>query len=200
MKIVCFGDSLTFGFGVYPSKCWVSLLRQCLKCDVLNKGTNGDTTSGMLSRSYMDIIESKPTPTHAIIMGGTNDLLQGYSLNNIISNIEELILESEKNNIEPIIAVQIPVEETMAKIYWYDGIDYNSVNKNLEIYKNWVIEYSANNSIKHINFYSRFIEELQKKEKSELYIDGIHPTALGHKIMASCAVKLIDDDYHPGNN
>lgn len=198
MKIVCFGDSLTSGFGVYPSKCWVSLLRQHFGCEVLNRGISGDTTAGMLSRSYKDIVENKPS--HVVLMGGTNDLLQGYSLNNITSNIEELILEAEKNNIKPIIAIQIPVEETMARKYWYDGIDYCRINKNLEIYKNWVTEYSIKKCINYIDFYSEFMCELRKKEKYEIYIDGIHPTALGHKIMACCAERLIDYNYHLGNN
>lgn len=188
MKIVCLGDSLTFGYGVHPSNSWVHILKQNMKCPIMKKGVNGDTTAGMLLRSYKDVIENNPT--HVIIMGGTNDLLQGHSLNNVIINIQMLLSEAIQNNIEPIIAVQIPVEESMAEAYWYDGIDYKKVNKHLETYRSWVIDYSKNKFFRYIDFYSRFVEEMKIREKSELYIDGIHPTVLGHNIMYSSAVKL----------
>jgi acyl-CoA thioesterase I len=199
MKIVCLGDSLTFGYGVYPSQCWVDLLKQHTKCEIINSGINGDTTAGMLSRSYGDVIENKPT--HVIIMGGTNDLLQDYSLGNVINNIEELIYEALQNSIKPIVAIQIPVIESMASIYWDDSIEYKKINKNLEVYRNWVTDYSKDDSLKYIDFYSKFTDELKCREKSELYVDGIHPTALGHKIMYECAEKLINSIYHSlGNN
>lgn len=188
MRIVCFGDSLTAGYGVYPSQRWVVQLGHKLKCEILNKGINGDTTAGMLCRSFQDVINSEPT--HVIIMGGTNDLLQGYKLDNVIENIKELIMESIGNNIRPVIGIQIPMEEDMAERYWCDGINYKKINDNIEIYRKWVMDYSKVQSIKYIDFYGEYTRQLKIMSKSELYIEGVHPTALGHEIMYSCAAKV----------
>jgi acyl-CoA thioesterase I len=56
MKIVCIGDSLTEGLGVDKQKSWPIILGELGKMVVINKGISGDTTSGMVSRFYQDVI------------------------------------------------------------------------------------------------------------------------------------------------
>src|SRR5665647_575487 len=85
MKIVCIGDSLTQGFGVSNRENWVALMNKSSKVEFINKGINGDTTSGMLSRFNKDVIEEKPKIV--IIMGGLNDIIVENSPGGIQSNI-----------------------------------------------------------------------------------------------------------------
>lgn len=73
MKLVCLGDSLTYGYKVKPSETWPSLVKQKLNIEVLNKGINGDTTMGMLGRYNFDV--RSESPSHVILMGGGNDLI-----------------------------------------------------------------------------------------------------------------------------
>ena len=55
MKIVFIGDSFTRGFGVRRNESSVpSLLEKETKKILVNKGINGDTTSGMLARLHRD--------------------------------------------------------------------------------------------------------------------------------------------------
>ena len=48
MKLICIGDSLTFGYGVRPSQRWTRLCAQETGGEIVNEGISGDTTGGML--------------------------------------------------------------------------------------------------------------------------------------------------------
>ena len=73
MKIVCLGDSLTYGYGVPRRDCWVSLAAEMTGHTIVNKGVNGDTAGGMLARFRRDVAEE--APGLLFVMGGGNDIL-----------------------------------------------------------------------------------------------------------------------------
>lgn len=178
MKIVCIGDSLTYGYGVHSEECWVELLHRSLNIEIINKGVNGDTTTGILSRSHRDILELNPS--HVIIMAGTNDMLLNYSLDNIIDNIKFILMEAKNNSILPMLALQPPVIDTLAKIYWDKYIDYRKVSEHLFQYTKNIKTFACKNNINTIDFYTAFIN---RSNAASLYTDGIHPNNEGHKLM-----------------
>ena len=53
-KLICLGDSLTFGAGVTRRDCWTSLVQRECGWTVVNRGISGDTTGGMLVRLQYD--------------------------------------------------------------------------------------------------------------------------------------------------
>lgn len=189
MKIVCLGDSLTYGYGVRRKECWVKLLGNKLGVETVNKGVNGDTTAGMLSRSYSDVLESGST--HVIIMGGTNDFLQGHPSKNVKDNIELLIRESIESKIQPILAIQIPIYAEQAEKVWHPGLDYDSINENIKSYREWATGYCSENRISLIDFYRLFSDRIKAGIEGELYIDGIHPTSEAHILMTDEAWELM---------
>jgi lysophospholipase L1-like esterase len=69
------------------------------------------------------------------------------------------------------------------------GFDYPQVRKDLAMLRKLLMDHAARNGISVIDFYGIYMEELKKKDASDLYIDGIHPTAGGHRILAD-AVQL----------
>ncbi len=75
MKLICIGDSLTTGYGVFRNERWTEILKDRYGFEVVNKGVNGDTTAGMLDRFFDDVV--LPGADLVIIMGGCNDLLAG---------------------------------------------------------------------------------------------------------------------------
>lgn len=189
MKLLCIGDSLTYGYGVFRDESWVQLVKKGLNIPIINKGINGDTTAGMLSRSYTDVVENNPT--HVIIMGGCNDFMSNRSLNMVEENIKELVKEAIDYNIVPIIGIEPPIDKILAERKWSGDVDYDKVNSTIEDYRQWLINYSTENNIDHIDFYKCFVDNLKIKDPRELYVDGLHPTALGHKLMADCAISLL---------
>jgi len=189
MKLVCIGDSLTSGFGVFKDERWTDIIVKNYNLNILNKGINGDTTAGMLSRFFEDVISMKPS--HVIIMGGCNDLLSNRSVKNIEINIEEMIRDALENNIIPIIATEIPIIENMAKRKWSQDADYSYVKESSLLYREWILTFSNYNNILCLDFYKLFEEKLKTLTARDLYVDGLHPTALGHKFMAEEAVQII---------
>lgn len=76
MKLICIGDSLTFGYGVRPSQRWTRLCAQETGWEIVNEGISGDTTGGMLVRlrallADRDICVQRPL---VLLMGGANDI------------------------------------------------------------------------------------------------------------------------------
>lgn len=92
MKVVCYGDSNTFGFDPRsylgdrydPKHRWVDILSQKLKWEVQNQGMNGREISHHPIHFSEDI-------NLLIIMLGTNDLLQGNSAASITKKMERFL-------------------------------------------------------------------------------------------------------------
>lgn len=189
MKIVCIGDSLTYGYGVRKSLCWVERLRASLGIEIINEGVNGDTTSGILSRSYDDVIEQKPS--HTIYMAGVNDLLLGRSLERLIDNVEVFLKEVMFHDIIPIIGIPIPICSEMAKVVWSPAVDYDRVNDVLAQYREWITANCKQYQLLYIDFYKLFEALSSKAESRKYYLDGLHPTAEGHELMLKEAEALL---------
>lgn len=188
MKLVCIGDSITFGYGVFKKDCWVSLLSNKLQIEIVNKGVNGDTTAGMLSRSYEDVVSLNPS--HVIIMGGCNDFMCGRQLNMVKDNLEELLKEALSYNIVPIVGIEPLIDAVLAEKKWSGDVNYNLVNTIEENYRHWIIDFCNKSKIEYIDFHKCFKEALKHKDPRELYVDGLHPTALGHKLMYQCVIDV----------
>ena len=75
MKIICLGDSLTFGNVGYS---YIHFLDKKSNNQYVNKGKNGDTVSGVYSRLKKLINKSKYNSEIYILGIGTNDILLPY--------------------------------------------------------------------------------------------------------------------------
>lgn len=101
MKILCFGDSNTYGYdprsylgSQYPAQHrWVDILAQKRKCKVINAGENGreiPRREGELL-GLKQMIEGFQPLDLLIIMLGTNDLLQGNSAITVLQRMERFL-------------------------------------------------------------------------------------------------------------
>ena len=180
MKLLCLGDSLTTGYGVWKSKAWCSLLNK--KIELINKGTNGDTTTGMLNRCFEDVVLFHPDV--CLIMGGTNDFLLGYSVESALICIKEIVKELRDHFIIPTIGLQPMVIPALASNFWQDGLDYNVVNNKIIFYRSSISQYCIENNIKYFDFYSAFEKANAIGNPNVFFIDGIHPSEKGHILMA----------------
>ncbi len=188
MRIVCLGDSLTAGYGVSKNASWVSLLKHKLNHDIINEGVNGDTSFGLLTRSFKDVIDLNPDI--CIILIGTNDLLMGRSLENTFDNIKTLVHELKENKISPIIAFPPRIVPYLAKENWCDTIDYLKVNNELLKPKGLLLTLCEDGSYKSLDFYDAFYS-LGEDNSYKFYLDGIHLNDKGHEIMYNMVIKEI---------
>lgn len=175
MKIVAIGDSLTFGYGVNKDDNFVELLRKNHKYQIVNKGKNGDSTAGILSRFYKDVVETNCSL--CIIMAGTNDIFSGRKAKYVSDNIIEMVNECKLNNIIPLVLSPPKTFATLAKIHWYSDIDYCSVNNLLGELSSLLQLKCEKEMIKFINIYD-FFPCIQ-----EHYTDGVHISPKGYKLI-----------------
>jgi lysophospholipase L1-like esterase len=176
-KILCLGDSITFGYEIEASKRWTNLLQQHLNCQVLNFGINGDTTSGMLARCERLLIEH--LPTHLIILGGTNDLWFGITNEFIISNFYAIIKQAKHHNVEVIIGIPTPS---------YNLDELNFQNKNyseiIRVFRNKLVNFCLNNDLNYIDFGVNM-------NNQHFMEDGIHPNESGQIAMKENALDIL---------
>lgn len=75
MKVVCIGDSLTYGNVGYS---YIHFLNKSKDYKYINRGKNGDSLRGMLSR-LKKIVDNPNTDSDLYVIGiGTNDILLPY--------------------------------------------------------------------------------------------------------------------------
>ena len=91
--IVCFGDSITAGFGLEPGQSFPDLLQQDLdrrgvKYRVVNLGVSGDTTQDGLARTSMAASEK---PAIVLLEFGGNDGLRGIPIAITASNLAQMV-------------------------------------------------------------------------------------------------------------
>ena len=90
MKIICFGDSNTYGYdprgffgGRYDAP-WPEILAGMLGCDLINRGENGRE----IPKRAVDFPHDADL---LVVMLGTNDLLQGASPEAVCQRMEQFL-------------------------------------------------------------------------------------------------------------
>lgn len=183
--LVCFGDSLTYGYGVGPRKVWHQLLKEKLDIRIINRGRNGDSLLGMQMRLFSDVIES-PSDV-CLFMAGSNDLMMGQSLEEVWSQIKRIKEKISANKIKTIVLSPPPVIPEMAEISWDSYPDYSGFNNNLEKLS---LFFQKEFPEEFINVYEAFMKLPHQKRKA-LYLDGIHLNEEGNKYLAEIIVARI---------
>lgn len=88
-NIICFGDSITFGYGVNPGQDFPSALAAKLNVPVINAGIDGDTSTEALRRLDADVL--KRDPYLVIIEFGGNDFLREVPREITAHNIKQMV-------------------------------------------------------------------------------------------------------------
>ena len=188
MRLTCLGDSLTFGFGVHPSQRWTRLIGQETDWQVMNHGVNGDTTTGMLVRlqTLMQsgvLRQTTGDPYQILVTGGSNDIF--YSGSDICarSSLGAIIHQLAAIGTIPIVGIPIPVDPASAPASWGAAVNFEKAAAQLDDYCYWLRQYCKGFGVPTIDFRSDFLTPSGTLRR-ELFLDGLHPTAEGHRMMA----------------
>ena len=110
MKILCYGDSNTYGYdprscfgGRYSSQNrWVDILEEKLGCTILNAGENGREIPWREAemREFRKLIANSQPIDLLIIMLGTNDLLQGNPVEAVVSRMEGFLKSLDTETVD----------------------------------------------------------------------------------------------------
>jgi acyl-CoA thioesterase-1 len=88
-NIICFGDSITFGYGANPGEDYPTVLSNLVSAPVINAGVDGDTTFEALARIESDVLSKDPYLV--IVEFGGNDFLRKVPKADTIKNLGEVI-------------------------------------------------------------------------------------------------------------
>ena len=191
MKIVCLGDSLTYGYGVRRSKIWTKLAADKLNIEIINEGINGDTSSGMLSRFYNSVYLHRPDTVH--IMGGVNDLIAGADIGFVKSNTMAMVHQAAARYIKPVIGIPVKMDAKNVKPEWAEFADFYKVSVEFKIYYEWIMKFCKAFNVEYIDYYREF----EKLKTEDLYLDGLHLNNRGNEIMAEIFCHHILGTRHP---
>lgn len=176
MKLICIGDSLTFGYGLDQKNSWFTRLAAQFEFPLINAGVPGNTTAELLARFDTDVLQQHPT--HVLIMGGTNDIMLNVPLEETLSNLKVMMTLARKHHILPIIMFPIPINTLLAEKTWFVDRDYHEANLQLETLTTSLIPYCEEHRIRYIDLYHLMtVAEWQP----HYLTDGLHIRAEGHK-------------------
>lgn len=173
--IVCFGDSLTQGFGLDPGQSFPDLLQRELdrrgyKYRVENLGANGDTTQDGLARVSMALALK---PAIVVLELGANDGLRGQPVAGIERNLGQVIELFQKAKVSVLLAgITLPPNY---------GPDY--VKRFSAIYPALAAKYKV-----HL---LDFLLAGAAGNPRLMQQDGLHPNAEGTRIVAATVFKAL---------
>jgi acyl-CoA thioesterase-1 len=87
--IICFGDSLTSGYGASEGMDYPSRLSRMLRRPVINAGVAGDTTGSALDRLQSDVLTH--SPRIVLITLGGNDLKNRVPRATAFANLKRIV-------------------------------------------------------------------------------------------------------------
>jgi len=177
-NILCFGDSITFGYGSttggYPPKLNQLLQEHGKPALLINSSIPGERTpegatrlAEVLKASRVDIM---------LIMEGTNDVRKGLSLGTTQRNLDAIIKQAKAAGIVPIVATLTPSNQgkspTLIPAKW------NPMIKSL----------AAENKVILSDHYHKILQDWTKSTA-----DGIHPNDDGYMLIAQIWYDTIAD-------
>ena len=171
------GDSITYFYDL--DKYYEGL-------PVVNSGIGGNTTEDILDDMNSRVYKYNPTKVFLLI--GTNDLIHDKSVDDIVSNIEEIISEIKNNRPQAEIYVEsvYPVNDNLDE----DMVD---VRENDDIMKinDKIKKYCDDNNYTYINMYDKLLDD-DGNFNEEYSDDGLHPNDRGYEVITKEIKKYLD--------
>lgn len=176
--LVVLGDSLAAGYGLNPADAYPAVLQQWIRATglpfrVANAGVSGDTTAGGVRR--VDWILKRPVDVLLLELGG-NDGLRGLSPTQTRSNLVTIILKTRAAY--PQVRVVVAGMQIPSNL----GAEYTQAFREL------FPEVAKSQSAVLIPFLLEGVGGVAALNQS----DQIHPTAEGHRQVATNVWKVLE--------
>lgn len=189
MKIVALGDSLTVGetgfsvsasdeFTAYPryleilARQHLTSLQSEMEVNVLNKGINGDLTSGMLERFSRDVVDERAD--YVIILGGSNDIGWGFDTAIIAHNLTSMCDVALSEGIG-VVACSVP------SILGLDELIPPRLHLNRMIRSE-----AEKRSITFVDLFSATADPQTNRLLADYSADGLHLNPKGYVLIGKC--------------
>lgn len=194
MKIMCMGDSITYGNGLLDlSDRWTDIVADRTGHTLVNLGIGGDATGGMLARCQTQVFAKDPDVLH--LLGGTNDICFTYDYHQAFCNIVSMIRHAQTFGIPIVIGIPIPfVPERFAKQEWFADRDNEYITQQCERLAQVLRAFCASRGIPIIDYREAFLNG-DGTVKTQLFTDALHPNAGGHRVMAELLCRRLGEIF-----
>lgn len=178
--LVCFGDSITAGYGLQPGQAYPEALQRKLdrngySYEVDNKGTSGATSKDAVAELH-SILQLRPDIV--IVEFGGNDGLRGLPLDQTRRNLDTVLTGLENSHVKILLAgITLPPNY---------GPDY--IHAFETIYRDLAARHRA-------AFVPMIYKDLVHVPDT-IQADGIHPTAKGSEIIADTLFPVLKPLLH----
>lgn len=176
--ILCFGDSITAGYGLedsddaYPGVIQEKIDSLQLDYTVINSGLSGETSAG--GKSRIEWVLNQDVDIFLLELGA-NDGLRGVPLSETRANLQAIInIVKQKSPKTTIILAGMQLPPNM-------GLDYTTEFKQL------FIDLAQKNNLSFIPFILKDVGGIKALNQN----DGIHPTVEGHQIVANTVWEVL---------
>ena len=189
MKLFCLGDRLTFGFGMSRNARWTTLVERETGWQVVNRGVNGDTTGGMLVRLDPEVLtpigsdRTRRLESRILLMGGSNDIFFSGTDAQARANMAAMCQRLMGEGMPPLVGISLPVDWTLAPRQWAQVVDFQQAARLMTDYCRWLRQFCQVFGLTVVDFARDFVGP-DGEIKHELFLDGLHPNAQGHRLMA----------------
>lgn len=177
-KVLCFGNSLTAGYGLDRDSAFTSILQRRIDslgwpAEIINAGVSGETTSGGLSR--LEWMLNEPIDIFILELGA-NDGLRGINPAETEKNLQAMIDAVWKKNPNiPIILAGMQVPPNMGDKY-------------IDAFRSIYPRLAEKNQIYLIPFLLQGVAGIPALNQA----DGIHPNNEGEKIVAEVVWQYLE--------
>lgn len=186
MRLICLGDSLTFGHGVPRRAGWPALFAGESGWAVVNCGVSGDTTGGMLARLRQEVLPRLPAAPErgrVLVMGGSNDVFYSGTDAAARANLGAITQQLLAAGAAPLVGVPLPVDWADTPEAWRSAVDFRRAAEILAEYADWLRRFAPCFGLPVVDFGGAFLTP-EGLPRREWLLDGIHPNAAGHWQMA----------------
>ncbi len=161
---------------------------------VINAGVGGNTTRDLLKRIDRDVLEHRPDLV--ILMVGTNDMLNSKKMigyGEYASNVEVLMKKIKTSGSELVLMSPIPADSVYLFTRHEKHLFKQSPNQKIDSIGKLVEKlamdkqvyfFDLNAEFKQLNLPQHNRDLLIRNVKNSGKADGVHPTALGYRLMA----------------
>jgi len=173
--LICFGDSITAGYGLQPEQAYPEALARDLDRAGYNYRVSNQGTSGATSK---DAVASLPAilkmhPQIAIVEFGGNDGLRGIPPDATRQNLDAVLTALETAHVKVLLAgITLPPNYGPDYIHAFEGTFRDLAAKH------------------HSAFVPMIYKDLVKVPGT-IQADGIHPTAKGSEIIADTLIAAL---------
>ena len=151
----------------------------------IDKGISGQNTTQMLERFQKDVVDQNPKVV--VIMGGTNDLAQGVSKDEIVDHILSMASMAEGAGIKVVLCTVTPNND------YYSKLDPHEKGTHIIALNEMLHEQATFRHYAWCDYWSALVADdgLSLKEEYRLY-DNLHPGPVAYTVMEGIIKPIID--------